>query len=251
MNPHLGRILGIALSLCLPALAQESRRIPSNAERGESDRSKAATEPLRSAADSPTFDDLRSSLGDLEQRESKDEKEKREAVVQRNHEETLRIYEDALGKRNGELHNVTRRLAVNKGLEGKYDGLLKTARAGLATTRAQFINRTVSLKRSLEEGKIARDVYDRLCEEDTKRFRNREHELLEDIAFFQGELLSAQRSAKDLSTKKELMALDPFSPAEREPEKEKPPKVVFEQQIKKTLGEVSGYTAPSVVDSIR
>ncbi len=112
---------------------------------------------------------------------------------------------------------------MNKGLEGKYDKLLKTARTGLATTRAQYVNRTVGLKKSLDEGKISKEAYDKLLEEDTKRFRNRERELLEDISFYQDEYQNAQKSSKDLATKKELMSFDPFGGNDPAAEKDKPP----------------------------
>lgn len=241
----------IILALCssLPALAQEARQLPPEAGKAESDRKKTAAEMAKNASESPTFDDLRSSLGDLEQKESKAEKDKREAIVQKNYDDTLRIYHDALGRRNGDVANVNRRLDVNRGLEGKYDTLLKAARTNLASTRAQFINRSVALKKSLDDGKISREAYDKLFESDTKRFRNRERELLEDIAFYLDELQNAQRSAKDLATKKELMSMDPFVPADREVEREKPPQPSVEQKLKRTLADVSGYTGSSVLDA--
>jgi hypothetical protein len=200
----------------------------------------------------PTFDDLRNSLGDLEQKESKEEKSKKEAIVQKNVEETLKIYSDTLGKKNGDMLNVNHRLEVNKGLESKYERLLKTARNGLATTRAQFINRTVSLKKSLDEGKISKDAYEKLLDEDTKRFRNREKELQEDISFYLDEFNTATRSSKDLSTRKEMMTFDPFGGNNGEAaEKEKPAPPTMAQKVKSTLGEVSGYGTRSVVDSLK
>jgi len=246
-----GLSLALVLALSLPALAQESRRLPSDADKGESDRGKASTETAKQGADNTTFDDLRNSLGDLEQKESKEEKDKRDAMVQKNVDETLKIYGDALGKKNGEVQNVNRRLEVNKGLEGKYDRLLKTARTGLATTRAQFINRTVALKKSLDEGKVSREVYEKLLEEDTKRFRNRERELQDDIAFYNDELQNAQKSSKDLATKKELMSFDPFGGNDPAAEKDKTPPPGIAQKVKSTLGEVSGYGTRSVVDSLK
>src|SRR6185436_5865869 len=175
----------------------------------------------------------------------------KDAIVQKNVDETLKIYSDALGKKNGELQNVNRRLDVNKGLEGKYDKLLKASRVGLATTRAQFINRSVALKKSLDEGKISKEAYEKLVEEDTKRFRNREREFLEDIAFYQDELQNAQKSAKDLSTKKELMSFDPFGGPQPTDEKDKPPPPGVVQKLKTTLAEVSGYGTRSVVDALK
>jgi hypothetical protein len=245
-------VLALVLSFGAAALAQESRRLPAESDKGDSDRgSKASSETAKRPQENLTFDDLRNSLGDLEQRESKEETSKREAIVQKNVDETLKIYSDTLGKRNGELQNVNRRLDANKGLGEKYDKLLKTARTGLATTRAQYINRTVGLKKSLEEGKISKEAYDKLLEEDTKRFRNRERELQEDIAFYQDELQNAQKSSKDLSTKKELMSFDPFGGNDPAAEKEKAPQQGIEQKLKSTLGEVSGFGGRSVVDSLK
>jgi hypothetical protein len=243
--------LFLSLFLSLSAAAQEARRPSTDGDKGEADRRKPAGETAKNVSESPTFDDLRNSLGDLEQKESKEEKDKREAIVQKNYDETLRIYNDALGKRNGDLANVNRRLDVNRGLEGKYDTLLKAARTNLASTRAQFINRSVALKKSLDDGKISKDAYEKLFDSDTKRFRNREKELLEDIAFYQDELQNAQRSAKDLSTKKELMSMDPFVSADREVEREKAPQPGVEQKIKRTLADVSGYSGSSVLDAQR
>jgi hypothetical protein len=245
--------LAFVLSFAASALAQETRRLPAEGDKTEIDRgSKAGSESAKhSSQENLTFDDLRNSLGDLEQKESKEETSKRDQIVQKNVDETLKIYSDTLGKKNGELQNVNRRLDANKGLEGKYDKLLKTARTGLATTRAQYINRTVGLKRSLEEGKISKDAYDKLLEEDTKRFRNREKELLDDIAFYADEFQNAQKSSKDLSTKKELMSFDPFGGNDAAAEKEKVPQPGIEQKLKSTLGEVSGFGGRSVVDSLK
>jgi hypothetical protein len=245
-------VLALVLGFSAAALAQETRRIPSDSDKGDSDRgSKASTESAKHSQENLTFDDLRNSLGDLEQKESKEETTKREAIVQKNVDETLKIYSDTLGKKSGELQNVNRRLDANKGLEGKYDKLLKTARTGLATTRAQYINRTIGLKKSLEDGKISKDAYEKLLEEDTKRFRNRERELQEDISFYQEELANAQKSSKDLATKKELMSFDPFGGNDPAAEKEKAPPPGIEQKLKSTLGEVSGYGSRSVVDSLK
>jgi hypothetical protein len=230
--------LALALALSTAAFAQE---------KGE----KASSESVKNAAENPTFDDLKNSLGDLELKESKEETSKREALVQRNVDETLKIYGDALGKRNGELTNVNRRLDVNKGLESKYERLLATARNGLGTTRAQFINRNVALKKTLDEGKISKEAYEKLLEEDTKRFRNRERELLDDIKFYSEEFQTAQRSGKDLATKKELMQFDPFGENQPAGEKAKAPQPNMVQKLKTTLGEASGYGARSVVDGMR
>jgi hypothetical protein len=245
------RCLALVLCLSLPAFAQEGRRPSADIDKGDSDRGKGASEVSKGSSETPTFDDLRNSLGDLELKESKEEKDKREAIVQKNYDETLKIYSEALGKKNGEIQNVNRRLDVNKGLEGKYDKLLKTSQNGLATTRAQFINRSVALKKSLDEGKVSKEAYEKLLEEDTKRFRNREREFLEDIAFYRDEFQNAQKSAKDLSTKKELMSFDPFGGSDPGADKEKPPPPGVVQKLKSTLAEVSGYGGRSVVDSLK
>jgi hypothetical protein len=238
-------------ALSAPGWAQEVKKTPAAGERIDPDRGKGSPESARNPGESPTFDDLKNSLGDLEQKESREEKDKRDAVVQRNFDDTLRIYNDALGKRNGDLLNVSRRLDVNKGLESKYDRLLKASRIALATTRSQFVNRTVGLKKSLDEGKISRDVYEKLLEEDTKRYRNREKELLDDIAFNQEELQNAQRATKDLATKKELMSFDPFASNDPAAEPDKTPRIGIAQKVQQTLAEVSGYRSRSVVDTLK
>lgn len=230
--------LVLAVALCLSSAAFASQE-------------KTSSESAKNTGDNPTFDDLKNSLGDLEQKESKEEVGKREAIVQRNQDETLKIYSDALGRRNGELSNVNRRLDVNKGLEGKYEKLLTTARNGLGATRAQFINRNVALKKTLDDGKISKEAYEKLLEEDTKRFRNRERELLDDIKFYSEEYQTAQRSNKDLSTKKELMQFDPFGGDAQAAEKNKAPQPSMVQKLKSTLAEASGYGARSVVDGIK
>jgi hypothetical protein len=241
------------LGLSSPIFAQDARKsAPPQAERIDGDKGKAAPpEGAKNVQEAPTFDDLKTSLGDLEKKESKEETEKRDAIIQKNYDDTLKIYGNALGKRGGDLINVDRRLDVNKGLESKYDRLLKGARNALAATRSQFINRTVALKKSLDEGKVSKEAYEKLLEEDTKRFRNREKELLDDIAFYQDEHENALRASKDLATKKELMAFDPFGGPEAGPEADKPPKVGIAQKVRATLAEVSGYRAQSVVDTLR
>ena len=245
-------ILALA-GLCAPAFAQDLRRpTPPQGERSDSDKGKGSTvDAARTTQDGPTFDDLKSSLGDLEKKESKEETEKREALIQKNYDDTLKIYGDALGKKNGDMVNVGKRLDVNKGLETKYDRLLKASKNALATTRAQFINRTVALKKSLEEGKVSKEAYDKLLDDDTKRFRNREREILDDIKFYSEEYQTAQRSGKELATKKELMQFDPFGENAPAGEKAKAPQPNMVQKLKTTLGEASGYGARSVVDGMR
>jgi len=240
------------LGLSTPVLAQEVRKSPPPTERVDSDKGKGlTTDSAKAPAEAPTFDDLKTSLGDLEKKESKEETEKRDAIIQRNYDDTLKIYGNALGKKNGDVINVDRRLDVNKGLEGKYDRMLKASKNALASTRSQFINRTVALKKSLDEGKVSKEAYDKLLEDDTKRFRNREKELQDDIAFYQEEYQNAQRSSKELATKKELMSFDPFGGPEAVPEAEKQPKISIAQKVRSTLSEVSGYRSQSVVDTLK
>jgi hypothetical protein len=47
------------------------------------------------------------------------------------------------------------------------------------------------------------------------------------------------------------MSFDPFGGNDPAAEKEKPPTPGIEQKLKSTLGEVSGYGARSVVDSLK
>jgi hypothetical protein len=236
MIPRNSLIIALSLALAGAAYGQEKSE---------------KSEQAKNVTENPTFDDLKNSLGDLELKESKEETSKREAIVQRNADETLKIYSDALGKRNGDLTNVNHRLDVNKSLEGKYDRLLATARNGLAATRAQFINRNVALKKTLDDGKISKDAYEKLLDEDTKRFRNRERELLDDIRFYNEEHQNAQRSAKDLATKKELLQFDPFGEKAPASEKDKPPSPTLVQKLKSNLAEASGYGSRSVVDALK
>ena len=98
---------------------------------------------------------------------------------------------------------------------------------------------------------MSKEAYDKLLDDDTKRFRNRERELQDDIAFYSEELQHAQHSAKDRATKKELMSFDPFGSPDAPPEGEKVPKVSIAQKVHATLGEVSGYRAQSVVDTLK
>lgn len=210
-----------------------------------------AQDPGTAAQDPPTtFEDLKNSLGELQQKNEKEDGEKRDAIVQKNQAETLKIYQETLGRRNGEVENVSRRLQINKALLAKYTKQLDTARAGLASTKAQYVNRAVALKKSLDEKKISKEAYDKLLEEDTKRFRNREKELIEDIAFYQEEIETAERLAKDLSVKQELMQFDPFE-EEQPGDAPKAPRPGIAEKLRKTLAEAGGYRARSVVDTLR
>jgi len=201
----------------------------------------------------PTFEDLKNSLGDLQDKRAREDSEKRDAIVQKNQEETLKIYQDTLGKKNGELTNVSKRLDSNKALHAKYTRLLEGARSELAMMRSQFINRTAALKKSLEEGKISKEAYEKLLEEDTKRFRNRETELREDMAFYQEEIAGADGKMKDLSVKKELMEFDPFQGEGTGEEGSTPkrPKPGIAEKLQRTIAEVSGYRTRSVMDTVR
>lgn len=198
----------------------------------------------------PTFEDLKSSLGELEEKKSREDTEKRDAIVQKNQEETLKIYGDTLGKRNGDVQNVAKRLEINKALLSKYGRALEQARADLATLQAQYINRTVALKRSQEQGRISPEAHDKLLEEDTKRFRNREKELADDIASYQEEVRIAERQEKDLALKKELMEYDPFG-GEKPEEKAGTPRLGYGDKMRRTVTELSGYRPRSVLDSLK
>jgi hypothetical protein len=245
----------MALALLFPcgwAQAQDPTKTPTDTEKPKTPRPPGSgPDGQKPPSDSPTFDDLKNSLGDLEQKESKEETQKREATVQKNYDETLKIYNDALGQKDSELHNVNRRIDINKSLTVKYERLLDQAVTGLAATRSQFINRTLSLKKSLDEGKISKEAYDKLVEDDTKRFRNREKELSDDIAFYREEILNSKRATKDLGVKKELMEYDPFGGEEKSAEQAKVPKYTIVQKVKSTLAEVSGYRSRSVVDTLK
>ncbi len=199
--------------------------------------------------DPPTFEDLKKNLGEVEEKQSRDENEKRDAHIQKNQEDTLKIYSDTLNKKNGELQNVSRRLEINKALQVKYTRLLDGARNELALMKSQYINRTVALKKSVDDGKISKEAYEKLLEEDTKRFRNREKELVDDIAFYEEELRTAAAMAKDLAVKKELMEFDPF--AGEKPDGPKGPRPGIAEKIKKTMAEMSGYRSKSVIDTLR
>lgn len=213
----------------------------------------AQTDGAKKQDETPTFEDLKNSLGDLQEKQSREETEKRDAIVQRNHEDTLKIYSDTLGKRNGELQNVVKRLEINKQLHAKYTKLLEQARSDLAVTRSQFVNRTMALKKSIDDGKLSRDAYEKLVDEDTKRFRNREKELLEDVAFQQEEIQTAARLVKDLQVKKELMEFDPFGGEETGSEEAAPKKarLSIADRVQKTIAEMSGYRNRSVVDTLK
>ncbi|MBI2932074.1 MAG: hypothetical protein HYY16_10530 [Planctomycetes bacterium] len=198
----------------------------------------------------PTFEDLKKSLGELQQKQEREDDEKREALVQKNREETLKIYGDTLERRDGELQNVSRRLEVNKGLQSKYARLLETARAELASMRSQYVNRTIALKRSFDDGKISKEAYEKLLDEDTQRFRNREKELAEDISFYEDEGRIANGLVKDLGVKKELMEFDPFD-GDREDEAapKDPPGIA--DKVRQAIAQVGGYRPRSVVDTLR
>lgn len=198
----------------------------------------------------PTFEDLKNSLGELEEKRAREDTEKRDAVVLKNQEETLKIYTDTLGKRNGELENVSRRLEINKSLHAKYARMLEQARAELATLQAQYINRTVALKRTLEQGRISPEAYDKLLEEDTKRFRNREKELAEDIASYEEEIRIAERQQKDLALKKELMSFDPFGEEKAAAEAARP-RASYADRMRRAVSDMSGFRARSVVETLK
>ena len=117
----------MALALLFPcgwAQAQDPTKTPTDTEKPKTPRPPGSgPDGQKPPSDSPTFDDLKNSLGDLEQKESKEETQKREATVQKNYDETLKIYNDALGQKDSELHNVNRRIDINKSLTVKYERL--------------------------------------------------------------------------------------------------------------------------------
>ena len=53
-----------------------------------------------------------------------------------------------------------------------------------------------NLKKSMDEGKLSKDAYEKLLGEDTKRFRNREKEIIEDMAFYNDEISNAPEQLK-------------------------------------------------------
>jgi hypothetical protein len=226
-------IAALALAAALPSWAQDAKQEPPKKD------------------ETPTFEDLKNSLGDLQEKQAREDNEKRDALVQKNQEDTLRIYSDTLGKRNGEVMNVSRRLEINKTLTAKYTKLLEQSRGELAHMRSQYVNRTMALKRSQEEGKISKEAYEKLLEDDTKRFRNREKELVEDIAFYEEELRTADKMSKDLSVKKELMEFDPFADEQPEAGAPKGPKPGIAEKLQKTIAEVGGYRTRSVMDLVK
>ena len=200
----------------------------------------------------PTFDDLKNSLGDLQKKQEQDDNAARESAIHRNYEDTLKIYGNTLGGgKSGDLANVGRRLEVNQALEAKYAKLLEKAQGDLATMRAQYINRTMNLKKSLDEGKLSRDAYDKLLTDDTKRFRNREREIIEDMAFFNEEISNARKLNKDLGLKKELLQFDPFDPDKKEEPATAVRKDGLAENLKKTVSELSGYKPRSVLDYLK
>lgn len=197
----------------------------------------------------PTFEDLRKDLETLKQKGDKENEEKRDREVQKNMEDTLRIYEGVLKGRNGDLENTSKRLGANQALVAKYEKLLDGARTELARLRSSYVNRTLTLRKSLDDGKITPEAYEKLLDEDTRKFRNREKELVDDIAFYQTELETASKLAKDLSVKKELLEFDPFRP--EDPSAEPGPEVQrtsLADRLRKKVRDLSGFTRRSVVE---
>lgn len=201
--------------------------------------------------DPPAFDDLKNSLGELQEKQAKEDQEKRDRQIQKNYEEALKIYGSVSAGKGADLANVTKRLQANQALEQKYAKLLEQATADLATMRAQYINRTMNLKKGLDEGKLSRDSYDKLLEDDTKKFRNREKELIEDIAFFNEEISNSRKLQKELLVKKELLSFDPFDPGKKEEPAPAGPRPGIAESLKKTVSELSGYSNKSVLDLLR
>ena len=228
--------LVLTLALSLPAWGQDPPR----------------PEAPKQDPPGPTFDDLKNSLGELQEKQAKEDAEKRDKAIQKNYEDTLKIYGGVAAGKGADLANLSRRLQSNQALEQKYAKLLEGSTGDLASMRAQFINRTMNLKKSVDEGKLSREAYEKLLEEDTKRYRNREKELIEDIAFYNEEISTARRSTKELSVKKELLAFDPFDPNKKEEQaKAEARREGLAESLKKTVSELSGYKVRSVLDYLK
>ena len=231
-------ILAAWLAFLLPAGAQEDPKTP------------PPQDPPKT--EGPTFDDLKKSLGEVQEKEAKDEAEKRDRAIHQNHEDTLRIYSGVSAGKGADAANLARRLQANQALEQKYAKSLEGSTSELAAMRAQYINRTMNLKKGLDEGRLSREAYDKLLDEDTKRFRNREKELIEDIAFYNEEIASARKLTKELSVKKELLEFDPFDPDRKdETAKAAGARENMADRLKKTVSELSGYRPRSVLDYLK
>ena len=200
----------------------------------------------------PTFDDLRSSLKKVDDRNEKEKSSERNEKIRRNHSETLAIYERVLRRRNGDLDNVATRLKVNHGLEAKYGKLLETAGAEIALLRSTWINRTLSLKKSLDEGKISPAAYSRLIEADGQKYRNREAELKDDLVFYTEELTIARKRIKEFELKKELLEFDPFEPQKLDVAKKKnEPISGIAERVRSRVRTIAHYRDLSVVDTLK
>ncbi len=199
-----------------------------------------------------SFDDLRSSLKKVDEKNTKEKQEKRSEKIRKNHNETLAIYERVLRRRSGDLNNVATRLKVNEGLDAKYGRLLETAGAELALLRSTWVNRTLALKKSLDEGKISRLAYSKLTEQDGQKYRNRESELKDDIVFYMEELSISRERIKELKLKKELLEFDPFEPQNLDvtegPEK---PRLGIADRLRSRVRTIARYQDLSVVDELK
>ena len=199
-----------------------------------------------------TFDELRSNLREADQQTEKESEEKRSEKIRRNHNETLAIYERVLRRRSGDLNNVATRLKVTRGLEVKYSKLLKRSGSELALLRSTWINRTLALKKSREEGRISLAAYSRLIEQDGQKYRNRETELKEDIIFYTQELKISRETMKELKVKKELLEFDPFEPENLDSSGEgEAPRIGVADRVLHRVRTVARYQDQSVVDTIR
>ena len=199
-----------------------------------------------------TFDELRSNLREADQQTEKEAEEKRSEKIRRNHNETLAIYERVLRRRSGDLNNVATRLKFTRGLEMKYPKLLKRSGSELALLRSTWINRTLALKKSLEEGKISSAAYSRLIEQDGQKYRNRESELKEDILFSTQELKMSRDTIEELKVKKELLEFDPFEPENLNLSAEvEGPRIGVADRVLHRVRTVARYQDQSVVDTIR
>jgi chromosome segregation ATPase len=235
-----------AALLLLPVLA----RAQDNGEAPKADAEKATPKPDGTQGkEDPTFESLRGSLQDLEKKEQKDAEEKRKQTIRRNQEETLKIYERALNNQTTELGNITRRLQVNQGIEQKYRKKLDETREELAKLQSRYLGRTLALKKSLDEGRISKDTYTRLLEEDGEKFRNREAELKEDLQFYEQEIETARKLIRELTLRKELLQIDPFEP-EKAGENENNPAVLADR-VRSRIDAIAGFREMSVIDALK
>lgn len=228
MNPRNSWLLAALLAPSLGAWAQDDPEKPK---------------------DDPTFEALRSNLEDLEKVEQKKSEETRKETIRRNQQDTLKIYERSLNRNSTEISNVSRRLQVNHGIIEKYQKSLDETREELAKLQARYVSRTLALKKSLDEGKISQDTYDRLLDEDGQKFRNREAELKEDLEFYSKEIETARKLVKELTLRKELLEIDPFQP--EKPGEGENSSANLADRVRNRIESVAGFRDLSVIETLK